>query len=282
MTTQRAAYGRLAPSVAAPGWWVVCARELTDMWIGGKALILLFLFCTVQAVLTYLKVSDVLDLTPPVEMVYLTMGNAIAFGLFMSVILAADTISGERERATLEGLLLTPTSRTQIVVGKFLAAGSPWAAALAVTVPFLVAFSPGDEVLGPALLWGAMMGTLLAASFIALGMFVSSWCDSNKTSLFVSLVLYFAFLVPTMLPGTAHAGKFGQFFKWINPIESNDHFLEKIIVNNRTPGQFAIWLTSPVLFAVVVFALLFLYAGPRLRLDVGKTGAILRLPFLGK
>ena len=31
----RAAWKR--PAGAAPAWWVVCSRELADLWIGGKA-----------------------------------------------------------------------------------------------------------------------------------------------------------------------------------------------------------------------------------------------------
>ena len=265
-----AAAVRVEPSGVAPAWLIVLSRELADLWIGGKALVLMLIFCVTQAATSYVMVSNTADPTPPKEMVYFTIENAIAYGLFMGVILGADTISGERERATLEALLLTPTSRRQIVFGKFLAASSPWAAAMVVTVPFVFVLSQGDEVLVHALLWGAILGSMLAAAFAALGMIASSWSNSNKSSLLVSLVAYFAFLVPTMLPGGAQAGKFGRFLKRLNPMESNGHFLEKVIVNNRPPSEFSDWLTSPVLFTVLVFGLLFLYAGPRLGLDAGR------------
>ena len=114
--------GRFAVSSAAPTWWVVCSRELADLWIGGKAPLLMLLFCVIQGGSTYMMVSNTADPTPPKEMVYATIENAIAYGLFMAVILGADTISGERERATLEALLLTPTRRVELVIGKFLAA----------------------------------------------------------------------------------------------------------------------------------------------------------------
>ncbi len=234
----------------------------------------MLLFCVIQGATTYMMVSNTADPTPPKEMVYATIENAIAYGLFMGVILGADTISGERERATLEALLLTPTSRTQLVIGKFLAAISPWAAAMIITVPYLVVLSEGDEILGHALLWGTIMGTMLTTAFAATGMIVSFWCNSNRSSLFVSLVLYFAFLLPTFLPGGAQAGKFGRFLKRVNPIESNGHFLEKVIVNNRPASEFSDWLTSPVLFTVLVFGLLFLYAGPSLGLDAGRAKRI--------
>ena len=109
--SEQAAVGRFAPSAPAPAWWVVCSRELADLWIGGKALILMLIFCALQGGLVDYKVSDVADPTPPKELVYFTLMNAMSFGLFMNLILGADAISGERERATLEALLLNPTSR---------------------------------------------------------------------------------------------------------------------------------------------------------------------------
>ncbi len=268
---------RQRSSSAAPAWWVVCTRELNQLWMGGKAPVLLLAFCIFQSVMTYLMVSDTSDPTPPKEMVYYTLENAIAFGLLIGLIVGADSISGERERLTLEALMLTPASRRQIVAGKFFAGISPWPAALVITIPFLIVLSEGDEVLGPAVLWGTVMGTLMAPAFTALGMVISSWSNSNKTSLFVSLVLYLVFFIPTQLPGGAQAGRYGRFLKRINPMESNGHLLEKLLVNNRGLAEFWPWLASPVIFAVIVYVLLFLYPVPKFGLEAEEMGNL--LPF---
>ncbi|MGH7494832.1 MAG: hypothetical protein ACREOO_20865 [bacterium] len=57
---------------AAPAWWIVFTKELQQLWIGGKAPVLLFLFCVLQGVLTYLMVSNTSDPTPSKEMLYFT------------------------------------------------------------------------------------------------------------------------------------------------------------------------------------------------------------------
>jgi ABC-type transport system involved in cytochrome c biogenesis permease component len=49
----------------------------------------------------------------------------IAVGLLISLIIGANAISEEQENETLEGLLVTPVSRRQIILGKFLAAYRP-------------------------------------------------------------------------------------------------------------------------------------------------------------
>ncbi len=257
---------------ALPGWLVVASRELADLWIGTRALSLLILFSVLLGIMAFLLATNSeLSLIPPKEMVFLTLQATIAIGLFIGLSIGADTISGERERATLEGLLLTPTSRREIVVGKFLAAISPWPAALGIASFYLVILAPAGGILMQTLLWGSLLGTVLVVGFTGFGMLVSFWAASNKTSLTLSLVVYLLFLLPTQFPGTAQAGTVGQFIKRINPMEASNQFLEKILVNNRTVTEMAPWLLAPILFAVLVFGLLFWLAGPRLQLEGGKT-----------
>ena len=260
---------------ASPTWWVVFRRELADLWIAGKALYLTLIYTIVLGAMTYLLATNSeLSLIPPKEMVYETIKTAMGFALFIGLIIGADSLSGERERATLEGLLLTPTSRRQIVLGKFLAAVSVWPVAMAIVIPYLLVLSQGDEVLGPAILWGTITGSLLAPAYTGLGMLVSFWSGSNRTSYFVSLALYIFFLVPAQLPGRAQTGAAGQFVQWVNPLAAVNHFLSKHLVNYRPLSEFWTWLISPVVFAVLVLGVLFLYAGPGLRLEAGRASVL--------
>ncbi len=255
-------YIQVKPSNVAPSWWLVFLRELNELWMGGKAPILLLLFCVLLGSTSYVQtIISQDDPIPPKEMLFYVLGSSIGFGLLIGMIIGADSISGERERSTLESLLLTPTSRRQIVVGKFLAAISPWPVALVMTVPYLTVLAQRDEMLGPAVFWGAVLGSLLTSSFVALGMLVSFWSNSNKTSLSVSLTLYIIFYLPTQLPSGAQKGAMGYLLKRVNPMESVNQFLENVLVNNRTPTYMAPWLRSPILFGVLVFGLLFWYAG---------------------
>lgn len=255
----------------APTWWVVFKKELGDLWIGGKALHLTVTYTIVLGVYTYITARDsTLSLVPPKEMVYELTKAAMVASVFVGLIVGADSLSGERERSTLEGLLLTPTSRLQIVIGKFLAAASPGPASLAITIPYMKVLSQGDEVFGQAVLWGAGLGCILTLAFTAMAMFVGFWCNSNKTSLFVSLCLYLLFLLPTQLPGHAQGGTMGLFGQWINPLAAPRYFLASLLVNNWTFVRAWSWLVSPVAFAGASFGLLFWYAGPALRLEAGR------------
>lgn len=255
-----------------PTWWIVFIKELQELWVGGKALSLILIYTVLLGVLTYIMASNSeLSIIPPKEMVYETLKTAISVGLLIGLIIGADSISGERERATLEGLLLTPTSRRQLVIGKFLAAVSPWPAAMLIVIPYLSVLSQGDEVFGQAVLWGSVFGSLLAPAFTGLGMLVSFWSNTIKTSMFVSLGLYILFILPTQLPGTAQTGAPGRFLQWVNPMQAPNFFLAKYLVNNRTLDELWFWLISPTFFAGLIMLVLFVYAAPGLRLNPGRS-----------
>ena len=256
---------------ALSAWRLVFIRELTDMWIGGKALVLIFIYTIFLSVITYVIASSSdLSLIPPKEMVYETIKNVMAVSLFIGLIIGADTLSGERERNTLESLLLTPSSRRQIVFGKFLAAITFWPAAFIIAIPTFKVLSQGDAIFSQGLFWGALLGTVMVLGYVGVGMLASFWSNSNKTSYFVSLGIYILFLVPAQLPGTAQTGAMGQFLQWVNPIAAVNHFLSKILVNNIKFSEFWTWLEAPVGFTLLVLGILFLYAASGLRLEEGR------------
>lgn len=255
----------------APAWWLVFSREMADLWIGGKALNMILVYTVLMGLMVYVySYNSELSLIPPKEMVYEMLKNAMAVSLFIGLVIGADMLSGERERNTLESLLLTPVKRSQVVLGKFLAGLSPWPAALLIAIPYLFVVSQGDEVIGPAILWGAITGSMLMPAYLGLGMLVSYFSSTNKVSYFVSLGLYILFLVPAQLPGRAQTGAAGQFLQWVNPLAAVNHFLSKHLVNYRTLAEFWTWLISPAVFFLLVIGVLFLYAGPGLRLEAGR------------
>ena len=184
-----------------PGGWY-SSRRLTDLWIGGKALALVFIYTVFMGVITFLIASNSeLRLIPPKELVYEAIKSVIAVSLFIGLIISADSLSGERERNTLKLLLLTSASRRQIIVGKFLAAFTFWPVAFVIAIPTVKLLSQGDAVFGPGLFWGAILGTVLVLAFVGLGLLVSYWSNSNRTSYFVSLGIYILILIPAQWPG---------------------------------------------------------------------------------
>jgi len=259
------------PSASAlPTWWLVFSKDATDLWIGGKAVFLVLIYTVVLGIVTYVISSSAFSSSHLRELIYETVETVIEVSLFIGLIISADSLSGERDRNTLESLLLTSASRRQIVVGKFLAAITFWPVAFVLAIPTLKIFSQGYDVFGESLLWGGILGSIMVLVYVGLGMLVSFWSNTNKTSYIVSLGIYILFLIPAEMPEAVQAGMISHVLEWINPLAAVNHFFSKIILNNTSFSEALVWLESPVAFAILILGILFLYAAPGLRLEGGR------------
>jgi ABC-type transport system involved in multi-copper enzyme maturation permease subunit len=259
------------PSASAlPTWWLVFSKDATDLWIGGKAIFLVFIYTVVLGIVTYVVSNSAFSSSHIKEMVYETVETVIEVSLFIGLIISADSLSGERDRNTLESLLLTSASRRQIVVGKFLAALTFWPVAFVLAIPPLKIFSQGYDIFGESLLWGGILGSIMVLVYIGMGMLISFWSNTNKTSYVVSLGIYVMFLIPAEMPEAVQTGVVSKLLEWINPLAAVNHFFSKIILNNTSFSEALVWLETPVAFAIIILGVLFLYAAPGLRLEGGR------------
>jgi len=254
-----------------PVWRLVLRQELVELWAGGKALGGLVLFAVLMSITAYLLATNYeISLAPLKQTVVVALTAAVTFGLFFGLVVAAESISGERERATLEPLLLTPTSHRQIVLGKLLNALSPWPAAFAVSVPYIVTLARGESVVWPALFWGALIGTVLAVGFAAFGMLVSIWSDSSRMSLFVCLLVYAVSLVPSQLPTEFQVSRLGTLIAAVDPVEAAAQVVDRAVQYSEPFSQVWPFVLAPVVFTALVVWVLFALGAPRLALQAGR------------
>jgi ABC-2 type transport system permease protein len=260
---------------ASPGlrarnsWRVVLEQELRDLWIGGRGLPITFAFSLLLSAMAYLTATNsALNFLEQRETVNLTLQVGIAVGALLTLLAAADAVSGERERGTLESLLLTPAPRLGLTLGKLAAALSLWLAALVVTAPYVWFLGRGVGIVSYALLSGIAVGTLLAIFLASLGMLVSLFASSNRVSLFLLLALF----APTQLPSGAQQGRIGDLLLRVNPMTAGEHYVGKILVDGHGWREDIAWLVSPVV-AAVLFAAAACVVGAR---SLGLRGGLAR------
>jgi ABC-2 type transport system permease protein len=250
-----AAVEQTAQVSGAPEWAVVLEQELRDLWVGGRGLVLGLAFSVLLSAIAYLTATTTdLNFLEQRESVSLTLQVAIAVGALLALLVAADSVAGERERGTLETLLVTPVSRGQLVTGKLVAALSFWLAAFAITVPYVWFLGRGVGIIGEALAAGLVVGTLLAIFLVSLGIVISVFTASNRVSLSVSLTVLFALFAPTQLPAGAERGWAGELLVRANPVTAGEHFVGRIVVDGRSWSDELSLLASPTI-AALVFAI---------------------------
>jgi len=257
----------------AAGWLVVAGQECRDLWLSGRGPLLLFVFSALLSTMTYVtSINKVLNFLEQREAVNLVLQVAVAVGALLSMVVAADGISGERERGTLESLLLTPVSGRAIVAGKAAAAVSLWLAAYLVSVPYLLVLSRGVGIAGPAAMAGVVVGTVVAGALTAIALLISSLSNSNKVSLAASIFLLLVLFAPAQLPSGRPQGWFFGVLRQLDPISSGLAYLSAVLVTGHRWTQDVSYLVSPVAITVLAGGALGL-AGPRLvRLAAGGNG----------
>src|SRR5688572_30726040 len=257
-----------------PGpWRTVAGQELRDLWLGGRGLLLLLAFSVLISVITYLgATSEGINFLEKRETVNLTLQVAVIFGALLALLVAADSISGERERGTLESLLLTPVPRRHLASGKLLAALSLWFAALIVAVPYVWFLGRDVGAVDEALAAGLLVGTLVAVSLTAFGIIVSVLAGTNRLSLSVSLFVLLALFAPTLLPAGAKQGWAGELLLRVNPMTAAEHYMRNVVINQYEWTKELSWLTSPIVAGVVLTGVAILVAPRFMSLRGGAPG----------
>jgi len=246
------------------GWLVVAEQESRDLWTSGRGLILLFLFSVLLSGVTYLtSTNQALNFLEQRESVNLVLQLAVAVGVLVTLVVSADGISGERERGTLESLLVTPVSRRSIIAGKLVAALTMWFATFVITIPYVWVLARRVAILGQALTLGLLVGTLVALGLGSVGLLISGMCNTNKTSIAASIFLLLILFAPTQLPSGLPQGWFFDVLLRANPVASALAYISSMLVEGHGWTEDLSFLITPLLTAIIAGGALVL-AGPRL------------------
>lgn len=127
--------------------------------------------------------------------------NSVMVFLFVVPLLSVKMLTEERRTKTDQILLTSPVTVSQIVLGKYFAALAVYGVALLTTLLFVVITALFGK---PA--YGEIFSTyigfiLLGASFISVGLYISSLTDNQFLGVLYSFaVLLIMFLMPMLLP----------------------------------------------------------------------------------
>ena len=190
-------------------WMIVFRKELVDALRDRRSLLLAFLFCWLGPLL-----AAVLSYTVPQPGLLPAFLLVAAFTAAMP--LAIDSMAGERERGSLEPLLLNAVPPAELVVGKWLAIVALSLAGVVfnlVCTAIAVYATPLGNLPAASLLW--MCATVAPLCILASGLqlLISTFARSHKEA---NSYLSFLTLAPMLI------GILGEFFPgrlwWLSAI----------------------------------------------------------------
>lgn len=166
----------------------------------------------------------------PSEVIRAFLGVLALFLLFFMPMLTMGVYSDERRRGTMELLMTSPITETQIVIGKFLASFSLFVAMLLPTFFYILfMFLKSDPRPPLRLMWAGYLGLLLfGASLLALGSFLSSLTENP---IIAAVVTFGCFLLLWALDfGQSDAAGVGaQIVHYVSVINHYQDFVQGVI-----------------------------------------------------
>ena len=176
---------------------------------------------------------------------------------------AVDLCAGEKERGTLETLLISPAGRQEIVLGKFLtiwvfsiASALLNLASMGLTTARFGAILPAGSFPIAALFWCILLSLPLCAFFSAISLAIGAYARSSKEGQYYLMPL-FLLTMPLIFVTLAPGVELSPFYSLV-PVTGVALLMQKLMTS---PGL----ATVPWLYFIPVLAPIAIYSGLALR-----------------
>jgi len=245
-------------ALSRSGWRVVLTSELRRLWLGRSGPLLLVAFSILLSVYIVILAADPeMNVLSQRMIINQTIQVTELVGIVAVLVLGADSFSGERDRGSLESLLLTPVPRDQLVTGKLLALLSLWLGMIPIAIPYIALTAKGTDVQMASLVLLVVGGTLLVGLSAAVGVLVSGLAPTNLASFAFAVGLMLLLVAPTQLPASVRDLPVVAWLVVSNPITAVDRYQSAVIEGGAWTN--GVWLLlSPLIALALAFGL-----GPR-------------------
>jgi ABC-2 type transport system permease protein len=235
-------------------------REIRGNFYSWRGAAWLVAASLIFSLVAYLLLTDKeLSLLQQGEMIYMIGQVIVALGIVMSAASASSVISGEIEGGTMESVLLTPITHSQIASQKLLSVLTIWAILYAVSIPYLVVVSLGTDLVLSAVLYVGLYGTILVTAISALTIAISAKLSSSKSSIMISLMIVIILLAPSLFFSSLfRTTDFGVMLDNINPVSHAMNSLDSVLVDNQQTISEQMQHIWPVIVFLTICMLIFL------------------------
>jgi ABC-2 type transport system permease protein len=222
----------------------VFKRELKSYFFSPIGYIFIGFFLLLSGY--FFAAGNLMQGTADLKMIF---GNMSIVFLFLVPILTMRLISEEMKSKTDQLLLTSPVSLTGIVVGKYLAALAVYFVSLLITFVYpAILFIYSKPAVGE-ILSGYLGFFLMGASFIAIGLFISSLTENQVISAVASFgVLLLLWLIDWIVPFVQNPF-LGKAIGWFSILKRYEDFTLGIL--NLSPIVYYISFTSAFVFLTI-------------------------------
>jgi ABC-type transport system involved in multi-copper enzyme maturation permease subunit len=209
-------------------------KEFMEDLMATRGSIFLVIASVVLSAFSVLLISNTeLSLLDNAQAVYMMTGIIIALASLVAVIRGSDGFAGERERSTLEPLMLTPVTGHRLALAKLIGTMLVWLILFVLSVPYLWAVGSTGQNLLPAIQYLFISGTLMVLTFGGIALALSAKMGSFKSALSVGLTIFLLAGSPVILGPSLRQSTVGRAIDLLNPFAGALNTLDSVIIDSQ-------------------------------------------------
>jgi len=237
-------------------------KEFTEDFFSSRGAAVYLVGCGILSVFSLLLVSNTeLSLLDNAQAVYMMGAIIIGLALLIAVILGSDGFAGERDRETLEIMLITPVRPVDIAMAKLAGIFFSWLIVFALSIPYLWAVGSTGQNLWPAFIYLFIAGSFLVLIFGGFMLGLSARMKTFKGALSIGLTLFLLSAGPIIIGPSLRQSTIGRFIDRLNPFGGALNMIDSVVVDSQNIFFQLPHLAVLILYTVAMFW--FLYAMTR-------------------
>jgi ABC-type transport system involved in multi-copper enzyme maturation permease subunit len=244
------------------GLAILIQKESVEEFLVTRGAAFLLIGSIVLSAFSILLVSNTeLSLLDDAEAVYFMGAIVLTLASLITIIRGSDGFAGERDRGTLETVMLAPVSGARLAVAKLAGILIAWIVLLVLAAPYLWVTGQTAGNFLVALIYLAITGTLLVLAFGGLSLGLSAKVKSFKAVLSIGLTIFLFLGSPVVIGPSLRQSAVGRMLDVINPFADALNILDSVVIDNQGMGFQLIRLI--VMLSYALAALWFLFAASK-------------------
>jgi len=232
-------------------------KEFMEDLAATRGSIFLLIASVVLSAFSVLLVSNTeLSLLDNAQAVYMMCAIIIALASLVAVIRGSDGFAGERDRDTLEPLMLTPVTGQRLALAKLIGIVFAWLILFVLSIPYIWAVGSTGQNLLSTVQYLFATGTLIVLSFGGLALALSAKARSFKSALSIGLTLFLLAGSPVILGPSLRQSAVGRVIDLLNPFAGALNTLDSVIIDSQGLLFQLLHLAIMLSYSVIILVIL--------------------------
>ena len=215
-------------------WRPLIGKEIQEDFRSARGAFFLVVAALVLSVFAVLLVSNTeLSLLDNAQAVYMMAGIVIALAALVAVLRGSDGFAGERDRQTLEPLLLAPINGSGLAAAKLCGILVSWLTLFILAIPYLWAVGSTGQNLFAAILYLFLAGTLIVLVFGGAALALSARMKTFKGVLSLGLTVLLLLGSPVLFGPSLRQSAVGRVLDLVNPFAAALNTLDSVIIDSQ-------------------------------------------------